>query len=111
MPAKVTTVKSPKPGQGATIDVPDEVKNDIETIYETLRQNPDEEGFVEFDNADEVNKWMSQVRSYCRHRQAGALKFRQLPSKHLPDTQIRFSLAADLPANGERGQSETDKTK
>jgi len=102
MAVKITAVASPKPGQGATLDIPQEVKDDIDAIYAHLRENPGTEGFAEFDSADEVNKWLSQVRSYVRTREAGALKFRQLPSKHLADTQLRFSLTADLPANGER---------
>ena len=102
MSVKITAVASPKPGQSSTIEVPDSVKQDVDEIYAHLREHGDQEGFATFDTADEVAPWMRQVRAYVATREAGALKFRQLPSKHLPDTQIRFKLTADLPANGER---------
>ena len=102
MAVKITAVASPKPGQSATLEIPQEVKDDIDAIYAHLTANPGTEGFAEFDTADEVAPWLKFARAYSGTREAGALKFRQLPSKHLPDTQIRFSLTADLQANGER---------
>ena len=111
MSVKITAVLSPKPGQGATIEVPQEVKDDIDAIFTHLSENAGTEGFAEFDSADEVGKWLSQVRAYCRTREAGALKFRQLPSKHLADTQLRFTLARDLPADGARETAGKNKAK
>jgi len=111
MAVKITAVVSPKPGQGATIDVPQEVKDDIDAIYTHLSENAGTEGFAEFDSADEVATWLKQVRAYVVSREAGALKFRQLPSKHLPDTQLRFTLTADLPANGGRETAGKNKAK
>ena len=107
MARKVTHIVSPKPGQGATLDVPQDVKDEIDELYTYTREHPNEEGFVEFTGTEdeikaEMSKWLSQVRSYCRTREAGALKFRQLPSKHLPYGQVRFQLSADLPENGNR---------
>lgn len=102
MAHKVTAVLSPKPGQGATLEVPQEVKDEIDGLYDHLRTHEGTEGFAEFDSKAERNKWLNQSRAYCRSREAGALKFRQLPSKHLPDTQVRFMLTADLPENGAR---------
>lgn len=101
MAVTITAVVSPKPGQ-ASVEVPQQVKDDIEAIYAHLRENPGTEGFATFDTAEEVPTWLRQARAYTTTREAGALKFRQLPSKHLPTNQIRFSLTADLPANGER---------
>jgi len=111
MAVKITAVASPKPGQGATLDIPQDVKDDIDAIYAHLRENPGTEGFAEFDSADEVNKWLAHVRAYVRTREAGALKFRQLPSKHLPDNQLRFSLTADLPENGARNSQTGPESK
>ena len=102
MSAKIRFQAKPKSGQSVTIEVPQDVKDDVDETYDYLREHPDQEGFVEFESADEVKTWLAQARAYCATREAGALKFRQLPSKHLPDTQIRFQLSADLPADGER---------
>jgi hypothetical protein len=102
MAVKITAVASPKPGQGATLEVPQDVKDDIDAIYAHLTANPGTEGFAEFDTDEEVQPWLKFARAYATSREAGALKFRQLPSKHLPANQIRFSLTADLQANGER---------
>jgi hypothetical protein len=110
MPVKITAVASPKPGQGATLDIPQDVKDDVDGLYDHLRQNPGTEGFAEFEAdkdsgrtaVQERDRWLRFARAYATSREAGALKFRQLPSKHLPENQIRFSLTADVPANGER---------
>jgi hypothetical protein len=102
MAVKITAVVSPKPGQGATLEIPQDVKDDIDAIYAHLRDNPGQEGFAEFDTAEEVAPWIRFARAYATSREAGALKFRQLPSKHLPENQIRFSLNADVAANGNR---------
>ena len=99
---KVIAVVSPKPGQGSSVEVSQETKDEIDGLYKHLTEHPDQEGFVEFDDAKEVAAWLREVRAYCATREAGALKFRQLPSKHLPDTQVRFKLTADLPENGAR---------
>ena len=106
---KVIAVQSPKPGQGATVEVSDETKQEIEELFKYLTENPGTEGFVEFDKAEEVAPWIKEVRSYAATREAGALKFRQLPSKHLPDTQVRFQLTRDLPADGARKTSGKNK--
>ena len=108
MPRKIGHVPSPKPGQGATLTIPQEVKDEVDELYDFLRQNPTEEGYAEFEGVDEatavkeLKEWTRQVRAYCLSREAGALKFRQLPSKHLPPTAIRFTITADIPANAER---------
>ena len=98
----VTYAISPKPGQGATLDVPQDVKDEIDGLFEFLTANPGHEGSVTFDDVAERNLWLRQARSYAKSREAGALKFRQLPSKHLPETQVRFSLARDIPEDGQR---------
>lgn len=101
MAHKVTAVLSPKPGQAAAVEVPQEIRDEIDGLYDHLREHTDQEGFVEFDSADEKAEWVKQVRAYCATREAGALKYRQLPSKTLPETQLRFKLTADLETNGQ----------
>lgn len=104
----IKAVQSAKPGLGSATEIPDEVKEEIEGLYKHLTEHPDQEGFAEFSDPDpevvkdEVKAWLKQARTYCTTREAGALKFRQLPSKHLQAGQVRFSITADLPANGAR---------
>jgi hypothetical protein len=115
--ARITFTESAKAGQASTVNIPDEVKEDVEAAYKHLRENPTKEGFVTFGDGTkwdtlkeevqkavktERNAWVAQVRGYVATREAGALKFRILPSKHLTPAELRFKLSADLPANGER---------
>jgi len=102
MARQMFTVKSPKSGQASAVEVPQDVKDEIDEVFAHLRQFPDEEGFVRFDSTEERKAWEAQVRTYAATREAGALKFRRLPSKHLPETELRFKLTVDMPANGER---------
>lgn len=108
MSRKIGHVPSPKPGQGATLTIPQEVKDEVDELYAYLRDNPTEEGYAEFDGVSdeaivkEKAEWLKFARAYCLSREAGALKFRQLPSKHLPASAVRFTITADVPANGER---------
>ena len=97
--AKIAFVNKPKPGT-ATIEVPAEVAKDIEDAYAYLREHDGQEATADFDTADERNEWLRQVRYYCQTREAGVLKFRQLPSKTMPGEMIRFQITADVPANG-----------
>jgi hypothetical protein len=93
---------SPKPGQSSVQDVPEDVKTEIDGLFDWLTANPGHEGRVTgFEDDKERNLWLRQVRAYCPSREAGALKFRQLPSKNLPDGEIRFSLTRDIPQDGE----------
>lgn len=103
MAYKVTAVAKPTTaGQASAVEVPQEVKDDVDGIYAHLTAHPDQEGFAEFDTKAEKNTWMNQARVYCKSRAAGALTLRQLPSKHLPENQVRFAITADLPENGAR---------
>ena len=108
MSVVITAVQSPKPGQASVTDIPQDVKDDIDQMYEHLNAHPGQEGYAKFTAEDgrtlqqETDRWVKFARAYAQSREAGALKFRQLPSKNLPEGEIRFSLTADVPANGER---------
>lgn len=102
MAHKITAIVAPKPGQAAPAEIPQEIKDEIDGLYDHLRQNPGLEGYAEFDTPDEMKEWQRLAASYCKFREAGALKLRKLPAKNLPDNHMRFQLTADLPANGER---------
>jgi len=106
--AVIKIVQSARAGQSSTLDIPDEVKNDVDATYDALRQDSNAEAFAEFETGDERKLWLKQVRSYVATRETGALKIRVLPSKHLPETQLRFKITADLPANGQREANTTE---
>lgn len=86
----------------ATIDVPEEVKKEVEAAYALLLKNPGNEGHAGFETEEERLTWTRQARAYCQTRDKGALRFRQLPSKNLPDNELRFQISNDLEANGQR---------
>jgi hypothetical protein len=80
-------------------EIPAEVAEEIEGLFAHLTEHPDQEGYGEFDTAEERLTFVKQAKAYCEGREAGILKFRQLPSKNLPATVLRFSLKRDLEAN------------
>lgn len=110
------------------LTIPDEVAADIEEMYAHLTANPGKEVVYENaaypdgteldaegnpvdkkaekrpdeDRTKEAALFLKQAQAYGRSREKGALKVRQLPSKHLPAGVIRLQITADLPANGER---------
>lgn len=99
---KMTAVEKPKAGQSSVVEIRDDIKSDVEEMYAFLAANPNTEGNIVFDTVKELKADLRQIRAYCASREAGALKFRQLNSKHLPDTHVRFQITADLPENGAR---------
>jgi hypothetical protein len=105
MARTVKPVLAASPGQSSTLDIPQDVKDEIDGLWAYMVENPGHEGFVTFDEGDDLEKekglYLRQVRQYAQTREGGALKFRQLPSKHLKPTEVRFSLARDIPKDGE----------
>lgn len=121
MSYKMTVRVAASAGTASAEDIPQEIKDDLESMYAELRKGG-LEGFVDF-SADEsgdvpdpatltddqvaefgklANVWANQASVYFKTREAGALRFRQLPSKGLPKYQRRFQITADLEANGKR---------
>lgn len=86
----------------ATVEVPEDVKRDVENALKELKANPGTELHLAFDTEDERLLWAKQARSYCQTRAKGALRFRVLPSKNLPVTEMRVNITDDLEKNGER---------
>lgn len=86
----------------STVDIPEDVKKEVEAMFKGLNENPGSEAHVKFDSEDERLTWTRQARAYCQTRKDGALRFRQLPSKNLPANEGRFNITNDLEANGER---------
>lgn len=106
MSRNITAVAKPLSGTASAPEIPQDVKDDVEAIYAHLTAHPDQEGFAEFANNAEREKFHKDAMLYCRTRAAGVLKFRKLNSKNLPPNQMRFQITADLAANAD-GQSPT----
>jgi hypothetical protein len=100
MAVKITV--RPSATATSTIDVSEEVKKDVETAYKSLKANPNSELHIAFADEKERLSWTAQARAYCNTRANGALRFRQLPSKNLPDNEGRYNITDDLEKNGER---------
>jgi hypothetical protein len=105
MPYTIKTVVAPKPGQAALVEVPQEIRDEVDSLYAHFSEHPDQEGYAEFDTVDELRDWQRLAAAYCKHREAGALRLRKKPSKNLPDTHMRFQITADLEENGSRATS------
>lgn len=100
MAVKITV--RPSATAQSTIDITDEVKKDVEAAYAQLTANPGTELHLAFKDEEERVTWSRQARAYCQSRPEGALRFRQLPSKNLPDNEMRLQITADLEENGKR---------
>ena len=61
-------------------DIPEEIKSEVEQVYEALKTNPGR-FHVEFQDVATLNKYVAQVQAYCAQRPAGAIRFRRSPVK------------------------------
>jgi hypothetical protein len=100
MAVKITVRETPT--ATATVNIPESVKKEVEELFKSLAANPGTEAHIAFDTEDERLEWTRAARAYCQTRKAGALRFRQLPSKNLPDNEGRYNITNDLEANGAR---------
>lgn len=100
MPTKITV--RPSATAQASVEVSAEVAKEVEALYAQLLKNPGHEAHIAFKDEDERLSWTRQARQYCTTRPNGALRFRQLPSKNLPENEGRFQITADLEVNGAR---------
>lgn len=82
--------------EGGTLIVPPDVIEEIEQTFEYLAKNPGQNATATWADATEKNRWFRLARKYCAERPDGRLKIRQLPSKHLPENQARFTLTPDV---------------
>jgi hypothetical protein len=92
----------PVPKHAASLEIPDEVRDDLEEVYAALSAQPNHEAHAAFDTEDEKKLFIRMARKYADTREAGALTFRIKPSKNLPVTEIRFQLTtrvAESPEN------------
>jgi hypothetical protein len=79
-------------------DIPQDVKNDVEEVYKTLKTNTGRMR-VEFPSVGELNAYVTQVTSYCAQRPAGRIRFRKSPSRGLPATAMEFRITDELTPN------------
>lgn len=100
MAVKITV--RPSATATATIDIPEQVKREVEAAFKDLKANPGSELHLAFDTPDEMAKWVKDARQYGKTRDKGALRVRVLPSKNLPANEVRVNITDDVPANGER---------
>lgn len=100
MPVKITV--RPTANAQASVEVTPEVAKEVEALYAQLLKNPGHEAHIAFKDEEERLSWTRQARAYCTSRPNGALRFRQLPSKNLPDNEGRFQITNDLEVNGAR---------
>lgn len=92
---KISFQDAPVSGRGDTLIIPDDVMSDVEEAFAYLNANPGKVAHMNADNPGELNTWFKFARAYVRRRPDGNLKLRRLPSKHLPDTEARFTLTID----------------
>jgi hypothetical protein len=108
MALNLVHVPSPKPGI-AMVEVPADVAEELEGAYQVLREKGGEIK-VEFPTVEELNTFTSQAR-YWADSHTPTLKFRQLPSKKLPDNVIRFRISLDTESKDEKATEKTDEKK
>jgi hypothetical protein len=106
MALKVTV--RPAASVASAIEVRPATEKEVEAIFKQLTDEPGSEAFLDFVDKDgkpdekELTRWSREARAYCKTRKAGALRFRQLPSKELPPHQMRVNITNDLEENGDR---------
>lgn len=102
MARKISTVDAPKAGT-TTLVVPEDVAQELATIYADLSANKGKQGYVEFDGdkaKSECNEWKNQAKFWATQK---GLIFRQLPSAHLGVEDgvhaLRFQITTPKPAS------------
>lgn len=72
-------------------DVPDDVKAQVEEVYETLKTNPGRMA-VAFATKADLLQYIRQVDSYCKQRPDGAIHFRKSPVRNQPENEMHFRI-------------------
>lgn len=73
-------------------DIPQDVRDEVEEIYNALKTNPNGRMRAEFDTKEELAAYTTQVTSYCQVRPGGVIRFRKSPTKGLPETAMDFRI-------------------
>ncbi len=80
--------------------IPQEVKDEVEQVYENLKTHPGGRIRATFDNRAELLQYVAQATSYCNQRPGGAIRFRRSPTKNLTDNIMDFRISDLPPDNG-----------
>jgi len=108
MARKVGTRKRPESASTKkVVVVPQDVKVDVDDVWQDMQANPENEGFVEFDTASEQKLWLAQAKVYCASL---GLNLRKLPAgkSGLTATQMRFQITvAEDESASENGSADS----
>jgi len=83
----ITETKSPK----ATVNldaIPQEIRDEVESMYKLQKTNPNGRFHVTFDTKQELLQWASMAARYCELRPAdlgGPIRIRKSPTRKLAD--------------------------
>ncbi len=89
--------------------IPQEVKDEVEQVYENLKAHPSGRIRATFDNRAELLQYVAQATSYCNQRPSGAIRFRRSPTKNLTDNIMDFRISDLPPDNDTEGIREAAK--
>lgn len=102
MARTIVFVPTASPGAPALIDfdeIPQDVVEDVEDVYATLKANPNGRMQIVFKDKAELATFVIQATSYCAQRPAGQIRLRKSPVKDLPDNVLAFRVTDLLTEN------------
>lgn len=82
-------------------EIPQDVKEFVESTYEKQRKVPSRER-VTYGSEDELKADFKLMVDYATQRKAGILKVRKSPTRDLPANTMDIRITADVEANGNR---------
>lgn len=85
-------------------DIPEDVRKEVEEVYELLKTNTGRM-HAEFSTVAELNTYVAQVTAYCALRPAGAIRFRKSPVRGQKATEMHFRVT-DLQTENEKTTEE-----
>ena len=97
----VSIVDTTGPQRTALDEIPNDVKEFVESVYAKQRKTPGRER-VTYDTAEELRDDFKLMADYCAQRPAGILKIRKSPTRDLAENVMDIRVSADVPANGAR---------
>lgn len=104
MPRKTDPTFVPAVSSAASVmpidQIPLEIREEVEAMYTALK-TADGRFSIEFDTEQEVAEYEKLVKSYCKIRPAGEIRYRRSPAKNLPKTTIQFAIR-DIPVEKEK---------
>jgi hypothetical protein len=96
------------PQRTALDEIPQELKDYVESVYAKQRKSPGRE-HVEYENKAELEQEFKLIADYCAQRKTGILRVRRSPTRNQPDNVMEFRITADIEANGARNEGNDRK--